>query len=157
MGFINEYISKENIEKYDIFGIRNKFLSERDKITKDDEKNYKTQWIIDRERDIWFCYAGRVIDQDLDFGQGTGEVIWYLNYKGKNLEVRLQRGRNSGSIKEKPYIKHWIFLSITPESLNDVSNKELRNIIKEALDAYGTNGIASQVEKQNIKFRFENF
>ena len=36
MGFINEYISKENIEKYDIFGIRNKFLSERDKITKDE-------------------------------------------------------------------------------------------------------------------------
>ena len=38
MAFINEYISKEDIEKYDIFGIRNKFLSERDKITKEDEK-----------------------------------------------------------------------------------------------------------------------
>ena len=27
MAFINEYISKEDIEKYDIFGIRNKFLT----------------------------------------------------------------------------------------------------------------------------------
>mgnify|MGYP007127226040 CR=1 FL=1 len=50
-------------------------------------------------------------------------------YKGKNLEVRLQRGKESFTTKERPYIKHWIFLSITPESLNDVSNKELKNII----------------------------
>ncbi len=153
MAFINEYISKEDIKKYDIFGIMNKF----DEIKKEDEKYLRLKWVLDREREIWFCYAGRVIDQDLDFGQGTGEEIWYLNYKGTNLEVRLQRGRNSSSIRERPYIKHWIFLSITPESLNDVSNKELRDIIKEALDVYGTNGIASQVEKQNIEFRFENF
>ena len=52
MAFINEYISKEDIEKYDIFGIRNKFLSERDKITKEDEKNYKLSWVIDRERHL---------------------------------------------------------------------------------------------------------
>jgi hypothetical protein len=52
MAFVNEYISKEDIEKYDIFGIRNKFLSERDKITKEDEKNYKLSWVIDRERDL---------------------------------------------------------------------------------------------------------
>lgn len=157
MAFVNEYISKEDIEKYDIFGIRNKFLSEWDKITKEDEKNYKLSWVIDRERDIWFCYAGRVIDQDLDFGQGTGEVIWYLNYKGKNLEVRLQRGKESFTIKERPYIKHWIFLSITPESLDDISNKELRNIIKEALDVYGTRGMSSQVDRKDINLTFENF
>lgn len=109
------------------------------------------------ERDIWFSYAGRVIDQDLDFGQGTGEVIWYLNYKGKNLEVRLQRGKESFTIKERPYIKNWIFLSITPESLDDISNKELRNIIKEALDVYGTDGISSLVDRKDINLTFENF
>ena len=134
MAFINEYISKEDIEKYDIFGIRNKFLTGSYQITKEREKHFNLTWTIDKEREIWFSYAGRVIDQDLDFGQATGEEIWYLNYKGENLEVRLQRGKESFTIKERPYIKHWIFLSITPESLNDVSNKELKNIIKEALD-----------------------
>ena len=157
MGFINEYISKENIEKYDIFGIWNKFLPEREHIKKETEKRYIPQWTIDREREIWFCYVGRVIDQDLDFGQGTGEVIWYLNYKGKNLEVRLQRGKESFTTKERPYIKHWIFLSITPESLNDVSNKKLKNIIKEALEVYGTNGISSLVDRKNLELTFENF
>ena len=110
-----------------------------------------------RQRESWFCYAGRVIDQDLDFGQGTGEEIWYLNYKGTNLEVRLQRGKESFTIKERPYIKHWIFLSVTPEFLDDVSNKELKNIIKEALDVYGTRGMSSQVDRKNIELTFENF
>ena len=157
MAFVNEYISKEDIEKYDIFGIWNKFLPEREQVKKETEKRYIPQWTIDREREIWFSYAGRVIDQDLDFGQGTGEVIWYLNYKGKNLEVRLQRGKESFTIKERPYIKNWIFLSITPESLDDISNKELRNIIKEALDVYGTNGISSLVDRKDINLTFENF
>jgi hypothetical protein len=109
------------------------------------------------QREIWFSYAGRVIAQDLDFGQGTGEVIWYLNYKGKNLEVRLQRGKESFTIKERPYIKNWIFLSVTPESLENVSNKELKNIIKEALDVYGTDGISSLVDRKNVELTFENF
>ena len=157
MAFINEYISKEDIEKYDIFGIRNKFLTGSYQITKEREKHFNLTWTIDKEREIWFSYAGRVIDQDLDFGQATGEEIWYLNYKGENLEVRLQRGKESFTIKERPYIKHWIFLSITPESLNDVSNKELKNIIKEALDVYGTRGMSSQVDRKDINLTFENF
>ena len=157
MAFVNEYISKEDIEKYDIFGIRNKFLTGSYQITKEREKHFNLTWVINRERKIWFCYAGRVIDQDLDFGQGTGEEIWYLNYKGTNLEVRLQRGKESFTIKERPYIKHWIFLSVTPEFLDDVSNKELKNIIKEALDVYGTRGISSQVDRKNIELTFENF
>ncbi len=157
MAFINEYISKEDIEKYDIFGIRNKFLTGSYQITKEREKHFNLTWVINRERKIWFCYAGRVIDQDLDFGQGTGEEIWYLNYKGTNLEVRLQRGKESFTIKERPYIKHWIFLSVTPEFLDDVSNKELKNIIKEALDVYGTRGMSSQVDRKNIELTFENF
>ena len=157
MAFVNEYISKEDIEKYDIFGIRNKFLTGSYQITKEREKHFNLTWVIDREREIWFCYAGRVIDQDLDFGQGTGEEIWYLNNKGTNLEVRLQRGKESFTIKERPYIKNWIFLSITPESLDDISNKELRNIIKEALDVYGTDGISSLVDRKDINLTFENF
>ncbi len=157
MAFVNEYISKEDIEKYDIFGIRNKFLTGSYQITKEREKHFNLTWVINRERKIWFCYAGRVIDQDLDFGQGTGEEIWYLNYKGTNLEVRLQRGKESFTIKERPYIKHWIFLSVTPEFLDDVSNKELKNIIKEALDVYGTRGMSSQVDRKNIELTFENF
>ena len=146
MAFINEYISKEDIEKYDIFGIRNKFLTGSYQITKEREKNYKIQWTIDRERESWFCYAGRVIDQDLDFGQGTGEEIWYLNYKGRNLEVRLFKPPylefQGFSSDKKTYKRTWRFLSVTPESLDGVSNKELRDIIKEALDIYGESGIS---------------
>ena len=99
-----------------------------------------------RQRESWFCYAGRVIDQDLDFGQGTGEEIWYLNYKGRNLEVRLLKPPylefQGFSSDKKTYKRTWRFLSVTPESLDGVSNKELRDIIKEALDIYGESGIS---------------
>lgn len=50
MAFINEYISKEDIEKYDIFGIRNKFLTGSYQITKEREKHFNLTWVIDRER-----------------------------------------------------------------------------------------------------------
>ena len=50
MAFVNEYISKEDIEKYDIFGIWNKFLPEREHVKKETEKRYIPQWTIDRER-----------------------------------------------------------------------------------------------------------
>ncbi len=117
--------------------------------------------VDNRQREIWFSYAGRVIDQDLDFGQGTGEEIWYLNYKGRNLEVRLFKPpylEFQGFLSDKKtYKRTWRFLSVTPESLDSVSNKELRDIIKEALDIYGESGISSLVDRKNVELILENF
>lgn len=56
MAFVNEYISKENIEKYGIFGIMNKF----DEIKKEDEKYLKLKWVLDRER-FGFVMQGELL------------------------------------------------------------------------------------------------
>ena len=61
------------------------------------------------------------------------------------------------SADKKTYKRTWRLLSITPEFLEDVSNKELRNIIKEVLDIYGESGISSLVDRRNVELILENF
>jgi RNase P/RNase MRP subunit POP5 len=61
------------------------------------------------------------------------------------------------SSDKKTYKRTWRFLSVTPESLDGVSNKELRDIIKEALDIYGESGISSLVDRKNVELILENF
>ncbi|RXI43664.1 hypothetical protein CRU99_06950 [Malaciobacter mytili] len=154
MEFINEYVSKENIEKYKLFELmehyKEKSMSEKDR------EDYHLYWVINKQRDIWFHFITDVMDPDWDFRQGTGEKIWILHYKGTNIEVRLF-SEESLSLKERPYLKIWKLLSIKPESLEDISNKKLKKLIKEALIVYGEKGMFSLVAQEDVNVIFRDF
>ena len=88
----------------------------------------------------------------------TGEEFFILNYKGVNFEVVLlrPRGETSLSYKERPFKKTWDLVSLTPSSIDGVSEEELKTIIKEALDVYGENCMSSSIDRKdmNIIFKF---
>ncbi len=79
-----------------------------------------------------------------------------LNYKGKEVEVRLFRPplQGSSSIEERPFRKVWELVSISPESIDGVSNKVLKEIIKEALNVYGESGVSSMVANEDVEIEF---
>ncbi|RXI36666.1 hypothetical protein CRU99_13265, partial [Malaciobacter mytili] len=147
MEFINEYVSKEDIEKYKIFELMEHY-KERS-MSEKDRKDFILYWVINKQRDIWFKFITDVMNPDWDYMQGSGEKIWILHYKGTNIEVRLFDPPDEGSIsfKEKPYIKIWKLLSIKPESLEDISNKKLKKLIKEALIVHGDQGMFSSISQ----------
>ena len=94
----------------------------------------------------------------LEDKMATGEVFFILNYKGINIEVVLlqpERG-GSSSYKERPYKKVWDLVSLTPSSVDRVSEEELKTIIKEALDVYGLRGMGAAIDRKdmNIIFKF---
>ena len=53
MTFVNEYISDENIERYQIDAVMNSYR-ERKKFP---DEYYKHRWTIDKERGIWFMWV----------------------------------------------------------------------------------------------------
>ncbi|XPV69493.1 MAG: hypothetical protein ACNI25_02715 [Halarcobacter sp.] len=157
MAFVNEYMTEEDIEKYQYFELKSKYTGKE--VNRKTSPHSKPYWVIDRERDVWFIKITFVGDPSWNGLQTTGEEIWILHYKGTNIEVRLFRPLREGSIKftDRPFIKIWELLSITPESLNEISNKELRELIKEALTVFGQHGMISSVEQKDMNIIFRNF
>ncbi|MCP4970993.1 MAG: hypothetical protein GY932_10405 [Arcobacter sp.] len=156
MAFVNENVSEEEIEKYGLWELKNKYKDKFRKIKKEHRSHYTLDWTIDRDREIWFSYLTNVMDPDWEYRQSTGEEVWMLNYKGKEVEVRLFDPplEGSSSFEERPFRKIWELVSISPESIDGVSNKALKEIIKEALNVYGQFGVKSRVPNEDVEIEF---
>ena len=148
MAFINEYISEENIEKYQINKLMNSYQGEG----QFPDKYYKHLWTIDKERESWFMWVDMPKDP-LDYTRYTGERIFILNYKGDNIEIVLRKVFDESSVKniENPYYITWKLDRIKkPEALKDVSDEEIIAVLREALKVYGTDGIRTKIPQENI-------
>ena len=148
MAFINEYISEENIEKYQINELRNSYS----KYKNHPKKHHRHHWTIDTEREIWFMWVG-VRQDPLDHTRTTGERFFTLYYKNEPIEIVLRRVFEESSDKsiENPYYVTWK-LDCTEElsNLKNIEEKEIIEVLKEALNIYGTHGIKTSVPFENI-------
>ena len=155
MAFINEYISKEDIEKYQINELMNSYRKSQDF----PDKFYPHRWTIDKERESWFMWVHDPKDP-LDYTRYTGENIFILHYKGENIEIVLRNASEESSRKltDNPFYVTWKLDRIKkPEALKDVSDEEIIEVLKEALNAYGTRGIKTSVPFENtiVKLKVE--
>lgn len=141
MAFINELVSKEDIEKYGLAELHQHYseLAQNGYALRTGLDGNQS-WMVDREREIWFMRVG-VGTIDSDPIMPTGEDYYILHYKGKNIEVLMRRNRKEGSTKisDNPFRVCWEILFINPESLEDISTQEIIDIIAEAelVDNYG--------------------
>ena len=99
-------------------------------------------WVIDRQRDIWFIF---VCDPHLpDPRDGfTGEDIWLFHYKGRDIELDIRRiydETTSKMLADNPFFIKYKLENIN-SSLDGISLDELYKILKEALTEYGNRGI----------------
>ncbi len=84
----------------------------------------------------------------------SGEVIWLLHYKGKDIEIDLRDIYNenaSTKITDNPFRIIYELESIRSD-IGDMSKQEIVDILKEILNEYGDGG--SIIPKENIQVTF---
>jgi len=148
MAFINEYISEENIEKYQINELMNSYQGEN----QFPKKYYKHRWTIDKERENWFMWVDTPTDP-LDYTRSTGERVYVLHYKNTNIAIVLRKVFEESSEKniDNPFYVTWKLDRINkPQTLEDVPDEEIIEVLREALEAYGTRGIKTSAPFENI-------
>ena len=81
MAFINEEISKEDREKYNIDQINMRWNG---------AGSPQRIWAIDREREIWLREFNSIIDRDNN-GAWDGRTVWDFYWKGILMSIKTQR------------------------------------------------------------------
>ena len=149
MAFVNEYVSEEDIKKYNL---------EEDWIRRN--PHYRTQgrptscplkWTIDRERNIYFMIIGGVGAREANDLGIPCALIW----QGKEISVTLKLAKGSSdNLNKNPFIRVWDLINIGTSNVEMVSDKEILQTLKEALTVYGYSGAHRQVPNTIVEFNF---
>lgn len=144
MAFVNEYATDEDIEKYDLYGVWDKYHPARK------GKYYlgnKPGLTIDRDRNIFFMIIryGR-----FDESNRATALLWI---DGRHIVVDLDSEEyiNAEGLNSNPYRMRWILSGYHPQS-GEESKKQIMEILKEALVAYGYSGVHEQLPNVIVEF-----
>ena len=143
MAFVAEYISKEDLKKYDVLSNMNELLMKHNYTypIQDNDTDWMN-WVIDRQRDAWLIHVCLASMPDPRDGF-TGEEIYILCYKGNIIELDIRRIYDETT--SKMLVDNPFFIKYKLESINSrtygISLDELYKILKEALTEYGNRGI----------------
>lgn len=136
MTFKNEVVSDDDIDRYNL----------------PFPKGGGRWWTRDAERDyyLWGGLTGNLAYDDMHEGR------FYLYYDGIVYWFRLLPGKSSKSLYDSPYIIEWNSIArIEPEISNHEKRKQIVNVLKQALEAYGYEGQDDDWVKQTqVSFRF---
>ena len=157
MAFITEYISKEDIEKYDLLKPCNEICEKYHQVKLEWAILNSRSWCIDRERGIWLfsvCSITIGDPRDMEF---SGEDIWILHYKGKDIEIDLRNIHNEYTGKkdtDNPFILIYELESIRSD-IGDIPKQEIVDILKEILNEFKIGAIIS-IPRENIQVIFRS-
>ena len=154
MAFITERISEEDIEKYDLLKPCNEICEKYHQGKLSCASLNSRDWCIDGERGIWLFVVRSIIIGDPRDMNYSGEVIWLLHYKGKDIEIDLRDIDNentSKKITDNPFKIIYELESIRSD-IGDIPKQEIVDILKEILNEYGDGG--SIIPKENIRVTF---
>ena len=143
MAFVAEHISKEDLKKYDILSNMNELLIKHNYTypIQDNDTDWMN-WVFDRQRDAWLIHVCLASMPDPRDGY-TGEDIWLLHYKGRDIELDIRRVYDETTSKmlvDNPFFIKYKLENIN-SSIDGISLDELYKILKEALTEYGNRGI----------------
>ena len=146
MAFAAEYISKEDLEKYDILSNMNELLMKYNYTfpIQDNDTDWMN-WVIDTQRDAWLIHVCLASMPDPRDGY-TGEDIWLLHYKDKNIELDIRRVYDETTSKmlvDNPFFIKYKLENIN-SSIDRISLDELYGVLNEALKEYGSRGIGGR-------------
>jgi len=160
MAFVNEYATQEDIEKYGLENLWEKYKETFGRVF----PNTRTGLTIVREREIFLMYIDSKRAAGEDRMKGP-ESVWILYYQGVNIVVRLwhssksiapsgplievlnekKRALEEGKAFNHVIIKQvWDLISMTPEHTKDASEDKLKNLLQEALVVYGSSGVLNE-------------
>ena len=157
MAFVTERISKEDIEKYDLLKPSNDICEKYHQVNLEWAILNSRSWCIERERGIWlFPICSITIGDPRDMNY-SGEDIWLLHYKGKDIEIDLRDIDNentSKKITDNPFKIIYELESIRSD-IGNIPKQEIVDILKEILNEFkGGEVIISSIPKEKIQVTF---
>jgi hypothetical protein len=146
MAFVNEYASDEDVEKYGLKEIWDKYHTH----SKGDYfSGYKPTFTIDRERNIFLLALGQASGAD---GNRTMFLMWW---SGNEIRVDLElTAGSSRKTNEQPFFRVWELAYIRVPQGFEAPETEVIEILKEAVQSYGYRGMAKQIPNTIVKFSF---
>ena len=157
MAFVTERISKEDIEKYDLLKPCNEICEKYHQSKLSCASLNSRDWCIDRERGIWLFVVRSITIGDPRDMNYSGEDVWILHYKGKDIEIDLRNIHNEYTGKkdtDNPFILIYELESIRSD-LGDIPKQEIVDILKEILNEFkGGVSVTTSVPKENIQVNF---
>ena len=157
MAFVTEEISKEDVEKYDLLKPCNEICNKYYQGELDWVDLNSRDWCIDRERGIWLFVVRSITIGDPRDMEFSGEVIWLLHYRGKDIEIDLRNIHNentSTKITDNPFKIIYELESIRSD-IWDIPKQDIVDILKEILNEFkGGEVITSSIPKENIQVTF---
>ncbi len=147
MAFVNEYVSDDDIKKYNL----DRVWLDRNAVYKIEGKlpsGFRHKWTVDRERDTYFMMAGGG-SYDRDF------TSWVLYREGQLWDIDLSKpGEGSNSFDEQPYRIVWALERINLRK-PEAAHREIIQVLKEALTVYGYAGPRRQAPGTTlVEFKF---
>ena len=157
MAFVTERISKEDVEKYDLLKPCNEICEKYHQSKLDWVGLNSRSWCIDRERGIWLFSVRSITIGDPRDMNYSGEDIWLLHYKGKDIEIDLRdiNNENTGKkVTDNPFRIIYELESIRSD-LGDITKQEIVDILKEILNEFKIGAIIS-IPRENIQVIFRS-
>ena len=145
MAFVNEYASDEDIKKYKLNEIWDRYhIHAKGKYY----RGKRPYFTIDRERDIFLMTVS---------GEKVNDVFRYkflLLVQGFDVVACVNKVKGgSSSTKDRPYVIIWDLSKIDKPDQLDVSEEDLVEILKKAITVYGRDGIREQIPDTVVKFK----
>lgn len=138
MAFVNEYISVDDIVKYNIESILRRFSK---------RLIGRWSWTIDRKRDVILMW---IRDGREEMSNHVQFALWW---HGQVVEARLITVEKGGSYDAKSYIRWGLETIKLPLDL-EPQRLEILNVLKEALVTYQVCGIGLTVTDHTVSFDF---
>ena len=144
MPFVNEYVSDEDAQKYDLDNLWNKYnysmLKMPEALTS--YEVHQHAWCVDKERSYWLFKCGYLINNDSisGYAEASDKEVFILHVNGQNIEFILTRN-SLGATDLYPIHFCWNIVSMTPSCLPEKTRENLLTILKEALNVFKCAGI----------------
>ncbi|MDR2080863.1 MAG: hypothetical protein LBP54_03110 [Campylobacteraceae bacterium] len=142
MAFVNEVISKEDYEKYNLGALDKRRLS-----------SYSKEWAIDREKKRWLKKYHSSIDID-NFGKDT-DTTWDFYRNGYLISVKTKELKKSYDLEKKEGYKYIKILELKiPQEIEGEKEQMLKDF-KEAFEASFGNPFLHIDEDETCKIDLE--
>ena len=146
MAFINEKISKEDWEKYNIDQINMRWNG---------AGNPESHWVIDSEREIWLRKFYEDRDRDNN-GAWDGKTVWDFYWKGILMSVTtdLTEFEYLNKERDKISIEYRLVDLYIPLKIKNINMTEILSVLQNALFHYGLSGVYGRNYREKL-FHFD--
>lgn len=148
MAFVNEYISEEDLKKYDVEGMFKKLGVWKKFFESPRPPGCELEWTIDRERDVFITWI------DVGREEFCNRLTFALWWKGQVLSVGLEVGGDGSLVGRVTTVWRLLGIAYPNGKAFDGDRDTVILDLKDALTEYKVHGIKPVIADHTAVFEF---